>query len=31
MIVGIVIGLIIGGVTGMMRTCLCIASRKENR
>lgn len=31
MIVGIVIGLTIGGLTGMMCTCLCIASGKESR
>lgn len=31
MIVGIVIGLTIGGLTGMMCTCLCIASGKEKR
>lgn len=29
MITGIVIGLIIGGVTGMMCTCLCVASGKR--
>lgn len=31
MIVGIVIGLTIGGLTGMMCTCLCIASGNEKR
>lgn len=31
MILGIVIGLTIGGVTGMMCTCLCVASGKEKR
>lgn len=31
MIVGIVIGLIIGGFTGMVCTCLCVAGGKENR
>ena len=30
MITGIVIGLIIGGLAGMMCTCLCVASGKEN-
>lgn len=31
MITGIVIGVIIGGLTEMMRTCLCVASGKEKR
>lgn len=31
MITGIVIGLIIGGFAGMMCTCLCVVSGRENR